>query len=131
MCEIKRYCMSMEDHYGENVFEVCYPNIMGNPFTEVPKSKCKFKNLIKVKDKDEAIKLYEVYFNSMLKINSEFKNEFDRIYSAYLKFDVIYLGCFCKETEVCHSDVIIKKIKQRSVKEILKNLNIKTSIANS
>lgn len=116
--------MSTEDHCGENAFEVCMPNIMGNPFTHLPKSITKFKDLIKVKTRDEAIDLYEPYFDSMLKTNENFKAEFDRMYEAYLKYDIVYIGCFCKDNERCHGDIIAKKLKQRAIKQMLQNLNV-------
>ena len=67
MAEIIRYCLTSEEHDGENVFKVCRPEIMGNPFTFLPKSKTKNKNLVKVKTRDEAIDLYEPYFDAMIK----------------------------------------------------------------
>lgn len=125
MAEIKRYCMSMEDHYGENAFEVCRPNIMGNPFTHLPKSKTKFKNLIKVKTRDEAVDLYEPYFDSMLRTNEAFRKEFDRMFEAYLNYETVYIGCFCQKGEKCHGDIIAKKLKQRAIKYMLQKLNVK------
>lgn len=124
MAEIIRYCLTSEEHDGENVFKVCRPNIMGNPFTFLPKSKTKCKNLIRVKTRDEAVELYSPYFDAMVKKDKRFKAEFDRMFDAYLKYDVIYIGCFCHKDENCHGDIIAKKLKQRAVKQMLSNLDI-------
>lgn len=124
MTEIIRYCMSKEEHEGDNVFKVCRPNIMGNPFTYLPKKQTKFKNLIKVKSREDAVRLYEPYFDSMVTTNPTFQAEWDRMFSAYLKYDKIYIGCFCDESEPCHGDIIIKKLRQRAIKQMLNNLSL-------
>ena len=98
MAEILRYCLTSEEHNGENVFKVCRPEIMGNPFTFLPKSKTKNKNLVKVKTRDEAIDLYEPYFDAMIKKDKRFKAEWDKMFDAYLKYDTVYIGCFCFKT---------------------------------
>ena len=125
MAEIIRYCLTSEEHDGENVFKVCRPEIMGNPFTFLPKSKTKYKNLVKVKTRDEAIDLYEPYFDAMIKKDKRFKAEWDKMFDAYLKYDIVYIGCFCSKGERCHGDIIAKKLKQRAIKQMLKNLDIK------
>ena len=125
MAEIIRYCLTSEEHDGENVFKVCRPEIMGNPFTFLPKSKTKNKNLVKVKTRDEAMDLYEPYFDAMIKKDKRFKAEWDKMFDAYLKYDTVYIGCFCGKGERCHGDIIAKKLKQRAIKQMLKNLDIK------
>lgn len=122
MSEAIRYCLTKEEHHGENVFNICRPNIMGNPFTHL--SKTKAKNTIKVKSRSEAIKLYAIYFDSMIKSDEEFQKEWKRMFNAYVKFDKIYLGCFCENDEECHGDIIIKKLRQKAVKQMLANLKI-------
>lgn len=124
MAEIIRYSLTNEEHEGENAFKVCRPSIMGNPFTHLPKNKTKSKGLVKVKTRDEAVDLYGPYFDAMIKKDKRFKDEWDRMFDAYLKYDTIYIGCFCHKDEKCHGDIIAKKLKQRAIKQMLKNLDI-------
>lgn len=129
MSKIIRYCKLKEEHNGENCFDVSRPNIFGNPYTHIKNKETKAQ--IKVKTRDEAIKLYSLYFDNMLNDNSEageaFRKEFDRMYEAYKTHDEIYLGCFCKETEKCHAEIIAKKLIQRSMKEKLSKINVSSS----
>lgn len=126
MARAERICKTDNDMLGENVFDVSRPNTLSNPFTHIKDKKTLAKRV--VKDRETAIRLYEEYFDEMVKReNSEFKKEFDRIYEAYLKYDTIYIKCYCKLDESCHGDYIIKKLNQRLVKskvdKILKNKN--------
>ena len=124
MAKIIRYCKLKEEHNGPNCFDVSRPNIFGNPYTHIKNKETKA--LIKVQSRDEAIRLYDPYFENMLKDDSEvgdrFRMEWDRMYEAYKTYDDIYIGCFCHENEKCHGDVIAKKLIQRSMKEKLKEL---------
>lgn len=120
MAKIIRYCKLNEEHSGENVFDVSRPNIFGNPFTHI-KSK-ETKALVKVKTREEAISLYEPYFESMINNNENFRLEWDRMFEMYNKYDVIYIGCYCHLNEECHSDIIIKKLRQRVMKEMIKSV---------
>lgn len=124
MSKIIRYNKLKEDHVGDNAFDICRPNVFGNPFTHI-KNKETLAS-IKVKSRDEAIDAYAAYFDAMLKDDSEageiFRNEWDKLYDAYKQFDVIYLGCFCNEDERCHGDVIKEKLIARSIKEKINNL---------
>lgn len=124
MSKIIRYCKLIESPVGENVFDCSRPNIFGNPYTHI-----KHKDTlaeIKVKDREEAIRLYDPYFDSAIESDDdfgrEFRAEFDRMYEAYKKYGEVYLGCYCKPSETCHCDVIRKKLLQRSMKEKLKTL---------
>lgn len=115
MAKAERICKTENDMLGENVFDVSRPNTLSNPFTHIKDKKTLAKRV--VKDRETAIRLYEEYFDEMVKReNSEFKKEFDRIYEAYLKYDTIYIKCHCKLDQSCHGDYIIKKLKQRLVK---------------
>lgn len=51
-------------------------------------------------------------------------NSSDDLYSAYCIFDEIYFGCYCNATEACHGDVIIEKLKRRSIKDMLKKTTL-------
>lgn len=121
MAKIIRYCKLKEEHYGPNCFDVSRPNIFGNPYTHIKNRETKA--TIKVKTREEAIDLYGPYFDNMLKDDSEigecFREEWDKMYEAYKTYDEIYLGCYCELNQRCHSDVIAKKLIQRSMKEKL------------
>lgn len=122
MARAERICKTENDMVGENVFDVSRPNTLSNPFTHIKDKKTLAKRV--VKDRETAIRLYGEYFDEMVKReNSEFKKEFDRMYEAFVTYDVIYLKCFCKvgndplhPVETCHADYIIKKLNQRLVK---------------
>ena len=51
-----------------------------------------------------------------------FRQEWDRMYDAYKKYDTIYIGCYCSLDERCHGDIIKKKLIQRSMKEKIERL---------
>lgn len=115
MARAERICKVDNDMQGDNVFDVSRPNPLSNPFTHIKEKKTLAKRV--VKDRETAIRLYEEYFDEMIqKEGSEFKNEFDNMYNAFLTYDVIYIKCYCKLTETCHGDYIIKKLNQRLVK---------------
>ena len=123
MAILKRFCVLEEEHFGDNVFLVHRPYVFGNPYTHIKNKETKA--LIIVKDRDEAIKLYEPFFEKMLKIDVNFQNEWKKLVDAYYKFDEIYIGCYCSLKETCHADIIIKKLNQYILKEHLKKLKKK------
>lgn len=124
MAKITRYCKLKEEHSGPNAFDISRPNIFGNPYTHIKNRQTKA--MVKVKNRDEAIDLYDPYFDNMLKDETEvgqrFREEWDRMYEAYKTYDEIFLGCYCHTDERCHGDIIIKKLVQRSMKEKLDKL---------
>ena len=129
MAKVIRYCKLNEEHYGDNVFDVARPSIFGNPYTHIKNKETKAQ--VKVATREEAISLYGPYFEAMLKDESEvgdlFREEWDRMYEAYKKYDTIYIGCYCKLDEDCHGDIIRKKLIQRSMKEKMKEILAKRS----
>lgn len=124
MSKIIRYCKPNEEHVGENVFDVSRPNILGNPFTHI-KNKSTLAQVV-VKTRDEAVSLYDKYFDRMMEDDSDdgdkFRKEFDRMYKACKEYDTVYIGCYCKEDENCHGDIIRKKLMQRILMEKLKTI---------
>ena len=125
MAKVIRYCKLEEEHIGDNCFDISRPNVLGNPYTHI-KSK-KTLALFVVKTREEAIEKYEAYFEKMLETSEQFRNEWERMYDAYKKFDVIYIGCYCHTNERCHGDILIKKLKQRLLKEAVQKLRKKQS----
>ena len=115
-----RFCKLVETHHGENSFDVSRPNILGNPYTHIKNKETKA--LVKVKSREEAVKLYSKYFDKMYENDEEYKNAVDEMYKMFKKHDVIYIGCYCKTNEECHADIIIQKLKQRSMLETLQNI---------
>lgn len=125
MAKVIRYCKLEEEHIGDNCFDISRPNVLGNPYTHI-KSK-KTLALFVVKTREEAIEKYEAYFEKMLETSEQFRNEWEKMYDAYKTFDVIYIGCYCHTNESCHGDILIKKLKQRLLKEAVQKLRKKQS----
>jgi len=117
---VLRYCKLEEEHDGENAFDVSRPNILSNPYTHIKNKKTKA--MFVVKTREEAISLYDKYFDNMLLNSKSFKEEWDKLYHAYMTFDTIYLGCYCRVDQNCHADVIIKKLKQRALKDLINKI---------
>lgn len=118
MAKFIRYCVLEEEHFGENVFKIHRPFPLGNPYTHINNKETKA--LVKVKTREEAISLYEPYLNKMLKTDESVQKEWQRIKDAFDKFDVIYIGCYCRLNQSCHADIIIKKMQKDLLKERLK-----------
>lgn len=122
---IIRYCKLDEELTGENVFNCARPSILSNPYTHIRHKQTLA--AVVVGSREEAISLYEPYFNAALSGNDDFSNEFrkefERMCDAYKKYGTIYLGCYCKTTEACHCDIIRKKIMAKIIKDKLSNLS--------
>lgn len=123
MAKVIRYNVRNETHSGDNVFLIHRPFIFSNPFTNIKDKKTKAKYV--VCSREEAIELYADYFDAMLDTSLNFKEEWEKLYRAYKNYDEIYLGCYCCNNEPCHGDVIIEKLKRRSIKEMLQQLKSK------
>ena len=128
MAKVVRYCKLEEEHSGENSFDVSRPNVMSNPYTHIKSKKTLAKYV--VGSREEAVQLYELYFNEMLKLNKQFQDEWNRMYEAYKKYDTIYFGCYCHKGDLCHGDVIAKKLRQRAIKEAIDKIKEKRNKTN-
>lgn len=117
MAKCFRYNVLSESHDGDNVFIIHRPFVFSNPFTPIKGKKTKAKYI--VKSRDEAIDLYSEYFDKMVDLSPSFREEYNKLYNAYKTKDEIYLGCYCGQNERCHGDVIIEKLKKRSIKEMM------------
>ena len=126
MSKIVRFCVRNEQKTGDNVFLVHRPSVFGNPYTHIKNKQTKA--LYKVKTRDDAIRLYDPYFDAMLVEDETFREEFDRMYRAFCEFDTIYLGCYCALSSSCHADVIAKKLRERAVREGLMMCGIRPKI---
>lgn len=117
MAKIIRYCLKDESHEGPNNCIVARPCVLSNPYTHIKGRKTLAKFVVPTRE--EAIRRYEMYFDIMVKTDKLFKKEWDDLFQKYLKYDTLYIGCYCPKSESCHSDVIIKKLRQRALKYIV------------
>lgn len=117
MAKIVRYCVLEESHSGDNDFRVYRGTTFGNPFVHTKSSKKE--GTVKVKTKEEAIARYEKYFDRMVDTNDQFKKEVEKMCQSFFDNDIIYIGCYCSPSSICHGDVIAKKIKKMAIKKIL------------
>ena len=109
------YNRTKELHDGPNNYPIYRGgSILGNPYTDI-KNKAT-KALYVVKDRDEAIKRYDSYFDMMYSGNTEFKAIIDEIYEKYKNGEEVYLECYCAPLP-CHGDIIAKKLQQRLMRE--------------
>ena len=120
MAKIKRYCVLKEEHNGPNAFKVHRGYPLGNPYTHIKDKTTKA--MVIVKTREDAIKRYEKYFENSLKLHQEFKEEFEKMVDACMKFDEVWIGCYCDLSETCHADFIIKKLKQECRKKLIKKI---------
>ena len=89
-------------------------SILGNPYTHLPVKDTKA--MFQCKTREEAIEKYDKYFDLMYGNNIEFTKVVDEMYEKYKNGEDIYLGCYCKP-QLCHGDIIAKKLQQRLIKE--------------
>lgn len=120
MAKVIRYSVLKETHKGKNVFLIHRPFTFSNPFTHIKDKKTKAKYI--VANREEAIKMYDRYFDIMLETSPKFKEEWDKMYDIYKTYDEIYIGCYCGLNEQCHGDVITEKLKRRSIKDMLNSI---------
>jgi hypothetical protein len=120
MSQIKRYCVLKEEHNGDNAFRVHRGYVLGNPYTHIKDKTTKA--MVIVKTREEAIDRYERYFENSLKLNEEFRKEFERMVDACMQYDEVWVGCYCSEQETCHADYIIKRLRQECNKRMIKTL---------
>lgn len=119
MGKIIRYCKLIEDHVGDNAFDVSRAGVLGNPYTHIKNRDTKA--TVKVKTRDEAIELYKVYFKNMMASQDRrakpFQDMFRKIVDAYKTYDTVYVGCYCHLNESCHADFIIDQVIRTAVRE--------------
>ena len=111
---IKVFNVKDEEYFGDNVYLIHRPYILGNPYTHIRNKETKA--MFIVPTREEAIKRYSHYFDVMYGRNIEFTRVIDEIYSKYRNGEEILLGCYC-HPQLCHGEVIIKKLQSRVLKE--------------
>lgn len=110
------YNRSNESH-NENSYKIFRPFILSNPYTHIKDKTTKARYITKTRE--DAIEAYSSYFDIMYGSNIEFTKTIDEIYEKYKNGEDVYLECYCKP-KPCHGDIIIKKLRNRLVKEKLK-----------
>lgn len=90
------------------------PNILGNPYSHLPKSN----SLYKTGSREEAINKCERYLKLHLGTNDEIDNEIVRLCEEYMDVGELHLICFCRPKR-CHADVIAKIVKALVGKETI------------
>lgn len=118
MTQIKRYCVLKEEHDGPNAFRCHRGYALGNPYTHIKSKKTKAQ--IVVDTREEAIERYKRYFEQSLILNLEFKKEFERMIDACMKYDEVWLGCYCNMNETCHVDYIIDRLRKECTKRMIR-----------
>lgn len=111
------YNINKELYDGDNNYYIGRPSILSNPYTHI-KDKHTLAKYV-VNSRDEAIDMYEKYFDIMYNSNIEFTTMVDEIYEKYKNGEDVYLGCYCKPLR-CHGDVIKDKLQQKLIKEKIK-----------
>lgn len=89
-------------------------SILGNPYTHLPVKDTKA--MFQCKTREEAIEKYDKYFDIMYGNNIEFTKIIDEMYEKYKNGEDIYLECNC-EPQLCHGDIIAKKLQEMFIKE--------------
>lgn len=101
-------------------------SILGNPYTHIKDRATKAFEIVDTRE--EAIELYDRYFDLMYENSQMFKDVIDEIYEKYKSGEDIYLECYCSP-QPCHGDIIKRKLEQRLIKEKIKQrLNGKNTI---
>lgn len=126
---IKLFNVNDEEYFGDNVYLIHRPYILGNPYTHIKDKGTKA--MFVVPTREEAIKRYSHYFDIMYGRNIEFTSTIDEIYEKYRRGEDILLGCYCYPKS-CHGEVIIQKIQGRLLKEKIKEAKkMKKNLVNS
>lgn len=85
---------------GEGVY-IGRHSCLGNPYSHLENTKAAYK----VRDRDEAVDLYEVWLREQLRSNSEIRQEMLKLYNKWQDEGELNLVCWCSPKR-CHGDVI-------------------------
>ena len=84
------------------------PSCLGNPFSHLENTKADFK----VKDREEAVALYEVWLKEQLRENVRVRQEMLNLYNNWRESGELNLICWCSPKR-CHGDVIKEFLTRR------------------
>ncbi len=88
------------DGNANDLYKVCQPNILANPFS------------IKQHGRDKSLILYKKWLNLQYMTNNRtIINELDRLAAILKENNTITLGCLCSP-KPCHADLIAIAIKK-------------------
>lgn len=122
MSNVKVVNVNVEDRSNEKNYYYCggsaRTNPLANPFTFNGKSNSRVK--LSFKTREQAVNAYEEYFDSVYgkRGYEDITRAFDNIYKHYKLGEDIYLACTCAPN-MCHCDIIAKKLQAKLVKEKL------------
>lgn len=71
--------------------------------------------------REEALKAYKIYFESLYEVDRELTLKFDEMYSHFKNGETIYLQCFCKPLP-CHGDILAEEMRKKLVLEKIQEL---------
>lgn len=111
---INVYNKTTDTYDGPNDYYIGRGSILGNPYTHIKDGSTKAKYVVSTRE--NAIELYNNYYDIMYSGNIEYKNIIDEIYDKYKNGEDVYLGCYCYP-KTCHGDVIVAKLRSRLMKE--------------
>lgn len=86
------------------------PSKWGNPYSHKPETLAE----IKVKSREEAVRLYEAHFEELLK-NPDIRRDFDNL-AEQARHGHLNLECWCYPAQ-CHGEVIKQKIESILISE--------------
>lgn len=109
------YNKSAEDYsMCPNNYYIGRGSILGNPYTHLPLNKTMA--IYQAKNREDAVKKYDGYFDLQYSCNKEFKAIVDEMFEKYKNGEDIYLECYCHPLS-CHGDIIAKKLQKMLLKE--------------
>lgn len=125
------YNRNIETHCGDNNYRIYRPFLLSNPFTHLKDRQTKARYI--VSNREEAVDMYNRYFDLMYESNIDFKDVVDEMYEKYRNGEDIYLECYCKkylssdtkphDDEIsCHGDIIKAKLEQRLIQEKIREI---------
>ena len=89
------------------------PSPLGNPYSHLDNSR---RGTIKVATREEAIRLYDEWFEKQWTDYTEVAEAVDDLVDQYLATSKMYLVCWCAPA-ACHGDIV-----KKSMEEIIANL---------
>lgn len=102
------------------LFKVDRSTPLGNPASHLTVSKAE----VKTNTVDEAVDYFDQQFKTMYRNNPAAKVLLNKIYQAAIRYETIYLGCWCMDEldpkpsdHNCHCTVIRRVLKKRWERE--------------
>lgn len=74
--------------------------------------------------REEALKAYKIYFESLYGVDKDLTLKFDEMYTHFKNGETVYLQCFCKPLP-CHGDILAEEMRKKLVLEKINDLKDK------